>query len=208
MLTVRSCRRAIIALLCSLAVTACSDSGVITSSPSYQPAQTSDGSAPVAADATIDPRAQPAVKAFLAFSAAANAAAMRPTAPGESYPPEANYTQYSFDPARLETSEYVWSLKRAGVALRGTPPSHSITVTAVELQGGSYPSVTLTDCAALSPTWRPASVSTGKPVPTRPPDGAAAKPPYLVTYTVIFYKEHWGVQKQVIDTTSTCTPQS
>ncbi len=130
---------------------------------------------------------------------------MHPFGPNEAYAPEANYAQYSFDPARFQENSYVWNLYQQGLVLRGTPPTSHVTVTSVDLQAKPYPAVTLTDCATVNGSWLPYYRDSGKPVPTVQPSGASAPPPYGQTVKVIYYKNHWGVQNADVDVSKTCS---
>src|SRR4051812_28139528 len=50
--------------------------------------------------ATTDPQAVPAIEAYQAFWRAANEAERHPVKAGSTYPPEADFARYSFDPLR------------------------------------------------------------------------------------------------------------
>lgn len=74
-------------------------------------------------------------------------------------------------------------------------------VTAINLAAKPYPTVVLTDCPTLAPTWQEYMVKTGAVVPQQT---QSVPPPYLVTVQVIQYHNHWGVQR-VTPEAKTCT---
>lgn len=197
-----SSRMAVVAVLGALSLAACADSGVKTQTTDTEEVVAAATPEPVA---TIDPEAQPAVDAYNAFMQATNAAEMAPFGPDDAFDPAANYAQYSFDPARTDTSSYVYYLHDAGLALRGTPPATNVRVKRVKLAARPYPNVVLTDCATTTGSWLPYQAKSGKPVPTILPTGVTAPPPYRTTVTVIYYKKHWGVRLINVDRSTTCS---
>jgi hypothetical protein len=91
------------------------DGGTAASTPTT-------GTATVTSSPSIDPHAQPAVDAYEAFNVASNNASLDPLPLGTAYPPMADYTRYSFDPIRAQTSAYLAGLAEQKVRFRGTPP--------------------------------------------------------------------------------------
>jgi len=153
---------------------------------------------------TIDPKAQPAVSAFLSFVAARAEALRNPPKLGQGYLPAADITRFAFDPARGEANASVVSLGEQGLLFKGDPGRPRVSVAAIEPDAKPYPTVVLKDCPTPTPTWRIYDAKTGKDMTLPPPPGT--KPtPYLSTVEVIYYQGHWGVTKIDADTSRTCT---
>lgn len=141
--------------------------------------------------ASVDPRAQPALDAYMRFTSASYAAEQRPRKVGAPVDPATDFTKYSFDPARGQETSYVFYLTQNGWARRGTPPSPHPAVASLNLTAKPYPTVVLTDCVSPPPTWEQYDVKTGKTVP----DPYATVKPTTTSIQVIYYKNHWGVYK-------------
>jgi hypothetical protein len=151
---------------------------------------------------TIDPNAQPAVDAFLKFDTAASNAKRTPWGLGEKHPADADFTKYSFDPIRHDYLLYILSLSQQGVEFRGTSDAPRVKVISTDLGAKPYATVILSNCPTPAPTWKEYVVQTGEEVPSVT---KKAPPPYLATITVIYYENHWGVQKVTNDTSRTCS---
>lgn len=170
-----------------------------TGPPSTSPTKTS--TSPTASPSpTIDPQAQPAVSVYLKFWSTSNAAFAHPFSGTEPTPAE-DFTKYSFDPALGTGLAFVSSLASSGAAYRGTPPRARVKVTAINLAAKPYPTVVMTNCPTLAPTWQEYIVKTSAAVPQQK---QPVPPPYLITVQVIQYRGHWGVQK-VTPEAKTCT---
>ncbi len=189
-------------VVCACALAACSSSGVNTNTP----IASDPSSATATPAATVDPQAEEAVDAYTRFVRASTVAEMKPFGPNEAYAPEANFVQYSFDPARYQTTDYIADLDNQGIVFKGTPPTPNVRVKSVDMKAKPYPTVTLSDCETQGDTWRPTYHDNGKPVPTVLPSGSKAKPPFRAIAKVIFYKKHWGVQETSVDASETCSP--
>jgi hypothetical protein len=197
----RALRGSVVVLFVSVALVACSDSGV-----DVQPGVTTPGSQPTTAprpSASIDPQALPAVRAYEAFQKAANNAQRKPVSSGEDWPAGADFTKFSFDPIKTAYVSYVWGLEAQGVEFRGTPDTPHITVAKINLKASPWPTVLLKDCPTGG-DWQEYSIKTGKRVPSaEDPD---VPPPYWITAKMIFYKQHWGLHSTTVDKSRTCTP--
>jgi hypothetical protein len=153
---------------------------------------------------TIDPKAQPAVTAYMNFVAAVSEVLKNPRKSGQNYPPAADFTNYSFDPFRGQERAAVASLSEQGQFFKGDPGRPRVNVTAIESDAKPYPTVVLTDCPTPTLTWRTYDSKTGSDVTPQPPPGAQPMP-YLSTIEVIYYQGHWGVSMIDADTSRTCT---
>lgn len=153
---------------------------------------------------TIDPKAQPAVSAFLSFVAARAEALRNPRKLGQSFSPAADFTKFAFDPVRGQTNASVVSLSEQGQLFKGDPGRPRVHVDAIELDAKPYPTVVLKDCPTPTPTWRIYDATTGKAMTMTLPPGTQPTP-YLSTIEVIYYQGHWGVRKIDADTSRTCT---
>ncbi len=169
----------------------------ISSTPEAPPSSPRPPSSP------IDPRAQPAVDAYLALDAASWVATTKPVNLGQSLSPDADYTKYSFDPIRAQFAAYVANLAQQKQAFRGQPPQPRVSVKSMALDAAPYPTVRLFNCPTLAPTWQLYEVTTGKQVPLIPPKVPG---PHRVTAEVIFYQGHWGVRTVSTDLATTCSP--
>lgn len=168
------------------------DSPTSSASPTSSNPSTATASPTTSATPTIDPQAQPAVDAYMAFDAGTSAAQQHPFNPVTSTPPTgADFTKYSFDPTTPTTLQFVGALAAAGEAYRGTPPTARITITAINLAAKPYPVVTLVNCPTLAPTWHAYLVKTGEQVPDQQ---TKAPPPNPIAVEVIQYQGHWGVR--------------
>jgi len=189
-----------VALLSLVAIGAACTSSKPKASDSLTPSSTSTSSSPTETSTspfasptpTIDPKARPAVAAYMAFDAATNVAQRHPFNPGSSTPPAgADFTKYSFDPTKTSLLQFVGALAHAGEAYRGTPPATRITITAINLAAKPYPVVTLVNCPTLAPTWHAYDVKTGQQVPDQKTKAPLPNP---ITVEVIQYQGHWGVR--------------
>jgi hypothetical protein len=153
---------------------------------------------------TIEPKAQPAVDAYLAYMTASNNALRKPRALGQDFPPGADYTKYSFDPARSSLSAVIQQFSSQGLMMTGDPGQPRIQVQSLEIGAKPYPRVTLSDCPTPPVQWHPTDTKTGKDVSAPLPSGVAA-PPHKVTIQVIFYQGRWGVSRTTSDLRLTCS---
>jgi hypothetical protein len=153
---------------------------------------------------TIDPKAQPAVDAYLAYMSASNNALRQPRALGMDFAPGADYTKYSFDPERSEFSAFINQLSSQGLRMVGDPGRPRPTVRSIDLAAKPSPLVVLRDCPTSAVKWDAHEVKTGKNV-TVPPPAGMAPPPYRTTVQVIKYQGHWGVFKIATDSSRTCS---
>jgi hypothetical protein len=163
------------------------------------PTSTAPGPTPTS---TIDPRAQPAVSAYMIFNDTSNAAQRHPVEHDQPWPPGADFTKTSFDPLRAQFTSFIWSLYEQGIEYRGTPPTPHISVKSVRLKAKPWPTVMLTDCQTGG-DWDEYVIKTGKRVPLA--DNDKVSPPYLITIKMIYYEGHWGAQTITADKSRTCT---
>lgn len=153
---------------------------------------------------TIDPKAQPAVEAYMNFVAARAEALKKPRKLGQNYLPAADFTKFSFDPVRGQANASIVSLGEQGQLFKGDPGRPRVEVAAVEPDAKPYPKVVLKDCPTPTPTWRIYDAKTGKDM-TRPLPPGIQPTPYLSTVEVIYYQGRWGVSKIDADTSRTCS---
>jgi hypothetical protein len=188
-----------------LATAACGAGDVAVKSASKAPTSTSMTSSPTSSQIpTIDPKAQPAVNAYINFVTARDEALRNPPKLGQNYLPAADFTKFAFDPVRGQANSSIVSLGEQGLLYKGDPGRPRVRVDAVEPDAKPYPTVVLKDCPTATPTWRIYDAKTGKDMTLLPPSGT--KPtPYLSTVEVIYYQGHWGVSKIDADTSRTCT---
>jgi hypothetical protein len=153
---------------------------------------------------TIDPKAQPAVNAYMSFVAALAEASRNPRKlGGADYLPAEDFTKFAFDPARGQANAFIVSLSEQGQLFKGDPGRPRVSVDAIEPDAKPYPTVVLKDCPTPTPTWRIHDAKTGKEMTMTLPPGT--KPtPYLSTVEVIYYQGRWGVSKIDADTSRTC----
>jgi hypothetical protein len=118
----------------------------------------------------------------------------------DSYASGGDFTRYAFDPARRDLISAVLALTQGGIAFRGTPPAPRIKVTSVRTSGGG-PTVVLSNCPTPAPSWVAYLRKNGKVVNAKSP---GAPLPHLMTVTVIYVQNRWGVSKIVPDTKHTC----
>jgi hypothetical protein len=188
-----------------LATAACGGDGAAVkptaSKPASSPMTTSPTSSPTA---TIDPKAKPAVDAYLAYVTASNIALRKPRGLGEAFAPGADYSKYSFDPAEGSLSAIILQLSSQILKMTGDPGKPRARVQSLELEAKPYPRVVLTDCPTPPARWHPTDAKTGKDVSAPLPSGVAA-PPYQTKVVVIYYQGHWGVSQTTSDTSRTCS---
>jgi hypothetical protein len=188
-----------------LATAACGGEDVTVKATATTSPATSATSSPTSrATLTIDPKAQPAVDAYLKFVAARAEALKGPRRLGENYLPKADFTKYSFDPARGKANASIVSLGEQGLLFKGDPGRPRVMVAVIEPDAKPYPTVVLKDCPTPTPTWRIYDAKSGKDVTLPLPSGTRPTP-YLSTVEVIYYKGRWGVSKIVADSSRTCT---
>jgi hypothetical protein len=188
-----------------LATAACGGEDVTVKATATTSPATSATSSPTSSPIrTIDPKAQPAVDAYLNFVAARAEALRSPRKLGENYAAKADFTKFAFDPARGQANASIVSLGEQGLLFKGDPGRPRVKVAAIESDAKPYPTVVLKDCPTPTPTWRIYEAKTGKDVTLPLPTGT--KPtPYLSTVEVIYYQGRWGVSKIVADSSRTCT---
>jgi hypothetical protein len=188
-----------------LATAACGGADVAVKSPATKsPATSVTSSSTSSLTPTLDPKAQPAVDAYLHFVAARAVALRSPRKLGENYLPAADFTRFSFDPARGQANASIVSLGEQGLLFKGDPGRPRVKVAAIESDAKPYPTVVLKDCPTPTPTWRIYDAKTGKDV-TQPLPTGTQPTPYLSTVEVIYYQGRWGVSKIVADSSRTCT---
>jgi hypothetical protein len=153
---------------------------------------------------TIDPKAQPAVKAYLAYMTASNNALRKPRALGQEFAPGADYSKYAFDPARGSLNSIIQLLSSQGLMMTGDPGKPRIQLQSLEIGAKPYPQVTLSDCPTPPVQWHPTDTKSGKDASAPPPSGVAA-PPHKMTIQVIYHQSHWGVYKTTTDLSRTCS---
>ena len=188
-----------------LATAACGEGNVAVKSASKASTSTLMTSSPTSSQIpTIDPKAEPAVNAYMNYVTALNEASRNPRKLGQGYSPSADFTKFSFDPVRGQADTAIVSLGEQGLLYKGDPGRPRVKVDAVESDAKPYPTVVLKDCPTPTPTWRVYDAKTGKQMLMTLPPGT--KPtPYLSTVQVIYYQGHWGVSKIDADTSRTCT---
>jgi hypothetical protein len=190
-----------------LATAACgAGDGSLKPAVTKAPTSTAMTSSPTSSQTpTIDPKARPAVTAYMNFVAARGEAMRNPRKlGGADYLPAADFTKFAFDPARGQANAFIVSLSEQGQLFKGDPGRPRVSVDAIELDAKPYPTVVLKDCPTPTPMWRIYDARTGKDMTLPPPPGT--KPtPYLSTVQVIYYQGHWGVSKIDADTSRTCT---
>jgi hypothetical protein len=189
-----------------LATAACGGAdGAVKPTVTKAPTGSSMTSSPTSSPASpIDPKAQPAVDAYLAYMTASNNALRKPRALGQDFAPGADYTKYSFDPARGSLSAVIQQFSSQGLMMTGDPGQPRIQVQSIEIGAKPYPRVTLSDCPTPPVQWHPTDTKTGKDVSAPLPSGVAA-PPHKVTIQVIFYQGRWGVSRTTSDLRLTCS---
>jgi hypothetical protein len=99
------------------------------------PMTTSPTSSPTA---TIDPKAQPAVDAYMKFVAARAEALKSPRKLGQNYVPAADFTKFSFDPVRGQADASIVSLGEQGQLFKGDPGRPRVNVVAIESDAMPY----------------------------------------------------------------------
>jgi hypothetical protein len=187
-----------------LAVTGCgAGDGAVkpasTSTLSPMTASPTSGETP-----TVDPQAQPAVDAYLNYVIALDRALNNPPKFGQNYLPAADFTRFSFDPARGQAKASIASLGVQGLLFKGDPGHPRIKVVTILTDAKPYPMVVLKDCPTPTPKLRIYDAKTGKDMTQSPPPGTQPTP-YLSTIEVIYYQGRWGVSNIVADTSRTCT---
>jgi hypothetical protein len=215
--------RVIVLLMAALSVTtiaSCTSSGSANPGPSGShsasttpgdsrssgttTAPTSPSTSPSTSSSTpADPRVAAALKAYINFDKTSDYAFVHPPKKvGDPLPPAGNFRPYTFDPARAQILSYVFSLTEGGIVYKGTPPTPRVSIVSAEPAAKPYPTVTMTDCPTAPRSWNAYYRATGKPTTDKP---GRVKPPYLVTVKVIYYENHWGVQKVTPNASRTCT---
>jgi hypothetical protein len=188
-----------------LATAACGARDVAVKSASKAPTSTSMTSSPTSSQTlTIDPKAQPAVTAYMNYVTARAEALRNPRKLGQNFTPAADFTRFAFDPVRGQTNASIVSLSEQGQVFKGDPGRPRVRVDAIEPDAKPYPTVVLKDCPTPTPTWRIYDAKTGKEMTMTLPPGTPPTP-YLSTVEVIYYQGHWGVSKIDADTSRTCT---
>jgi hypothetical protein len=189
-------------LLTVLATAACEGKDVAAKATSTTSLATSATSSPRSSPTpAIDPKAQPAVDAYLAYMNRLNMAQRNPNPPGQDIAFGADYTKYSFDPERSETSVFIHQLSSQGLMRAGDPGRPRPKVRSMDLVAKPFPIVVLTDCPTHAGKW---VAHDGKNAAVPPPAGAVPAP-YRTTVQVINYKNHWGVAKITTDSGRTCS---
>jgi hypothetical protein len=188
-----------------LATAACGGTDVaVKPTATRSPATPATSSSTSSLTPTIDPKAQPAVDAYLAYMTASNNALREPRALGQDFPPSADYTKYSFDPERSAFSAFIHQLSSQGLKMAGDPGRPRPKLRSIDFLAKPFPIVVLTDCPTPAVKWDAHDVKTGKNAAVPPPAGTVP-PPYRTTVQVINYKNHWGVAKITTDSGRTCS---
>jgi hypothetical protein len=196
-----------VALAGGLSISGCSGG---SANPTHSPASSvsaprasssSTSRSPSATSPSYDPRAKPAVDAYMRFTTAAEKTEMHPPNLGQPLRADVDFTKYSFDPIKSAFFGYVTTLNREGQAWRGTPPTPRISVLSVDLTAKPYPTVTLWDCPTPARSWQQYDVKTGRVASTR---AGLPSPPYRITAEIIFYKGRWGASKITPESSRTC----
>jgi hypothetical protein len=188
-----------------LATTACGGQDVAVKPAARRSPTTPATSSPASRlTPTIDPKAQPAVAAYLNFVAARDAALQRPRKLGESYAPGADPSKFSFPPFQGQLDGSITSLAGRHQSYRGDSGHPRVAVTSMKLTASPEPLVVLSDCPTPSPNFVLTDDITGKPVPLNLPPGTAP-PPYRVTVHLVERQGHWGVLSTIADRSRTCT---
>jgi hypothetical protein len=201
---------AVAAVLCA-SLASCTSAGsvptpsrtVTPSRPSATTPSTREASFPPTSSslATTDPRSVPAIVVYRKFMAAVVTAEMHPSPLGAKWPPRADFGRWSFDPLQEKVAVYLAGLSAQGAAFRGTAPRLRLRVLKVDLSENPRPTVILSNCPTVAPTWHEYLTATGKNVPFTKP---AVKPPYLVRIKMIKVDGRWGASVATPDTSATC----
>jgi hypothetical protein len=193
------------AMVAALATAGCGGANVAVKPFATLTSTTSASSSPTSnSTPTIDPKAEPAIDAYLAYISASNNAMRKPRALGQDFAPGADYTKFSFDPEQSDFSNYIRQLSSEGLKMAGDPGRPRPTVRLADLAAKPYPLVVLTDCPTVALKWDAYEVKTGRNVTVPRPTGTAP-PPYRTTVQVINYQSHWGVSKITTDSSRTCS---
>jgi hypothetical protein len=142
--------------------------------------------------------AQPAVQAYVDFSAAW-AAAIRDPAHADI----ASIDKYLTGKAQTLFDQSLQTAITATVAYRGTPPELRITVTTNDVADSVLPQVTLRNCPTVDDSWVEYDTETGAVVPQPPHDPPA---PWARTIKMAYVRSQWTVTDLTTDSTQTCTP--
>jgi hypothetical protein len=160
-----------------LATAACGGEGVTVKATATTSQATPATSSPTSNPTlTIDPKARPAVDAYLNFVAARAEALRSPRKLGENYAAKADFTKFSFDPDRGQANASIVSLGEQGLLFKGDPGRPRVKVAAIEPDAKPYPTVVLKDCPTPTPTWRIYDAKTGKDVTLPLPTGTQPTP--------------------------------
>ena len=202
-------------LLAAVLLAGCgSTSGVRTQTPSLDPGQSTSASAtaststssvtrtatssasPGVPTPSVTAQAQRAVDAYIAFYNASGAADRDPA-----HADIAALDRYLTGKAKTLFDSNYASMKKSGLAYRGTAPAPRVKVREVF----SGESVFLESCPLLSTTdpYVEYTVSNGQPVAAgvkrNPP------PPYLLILPMVKVGDHWKLSDVVQNTSKTCT---
>jgi hypothetical protein len=206
---------ALLVLLAAVLLAGCgSNSGVHIQTPSLDPGPSTSASATPSASPTsvartatssgslgvptpsVTAQAQSAVNAYIAFYNASGAADRDPA-----HADLAALDRYLTGKAKTLFDSNYASMKKSGLAYRGTAPDPRVKVRQVF----SGTSVFLESCPLPSTThpYVEYTVSTGKPVAAgtkrNPP------PPYLLILPMVKVGEHWKLSDVLQNTSKTCT---
>jgi hypothetical protein len=188
-----------------LATTACGGQDVaVKPAASTSPTTPATSSPTNSRTPTIDPKAQPAVDAYLAYVTASNNALRKPRGLGEAFSPSADYGKYSFDPAKSSLSAVILQFSTQGLKMTGDPGNPRTQVKSLVLGAKPFPLVVLADCPTPPVQWHPTDVKTGKDASAPLPSGVAA-PPHQTMVRVIYYQGHWGVSQTTSNLRMTCS---
>jgi hypothetical protein len=150
---------------------------------------------------TDEPQAKGAVQAYEAFNLAVIEAQRKPIPPQGVYPKPANFALYSFDPIASEFQTVVRKLSLDKQEFRGPPPTSNIRLSSIDPDAAPWPTVTLSDCQTGREDWKVFDTRTNKPVADQRP---RIESPYGMVVTVIFNREHWGVNAIRMDPSRKC----
>lgn len=202
-------------LLAAVLLAGCgSTSGVRIQTPSLDPGPSTSASATPSTSTTsvartttppgslgvptpsVTPQAQRAVDAYIAFYNASGAADRDPA-----HADIAALDRYLTGKAKILFDSNYASMKKSGLAYRGTAPNPRVKVRQIF----SAKSIFLESCPLLSTTdpYVEYTVSNGKPV------AAAVKrnppPPYLLILPMVKVGDHWKLSDVVQNASKTCT---
>jgi hypothetical protein len=153
---------------------------------------------------TADSRTLAAVHTYEAFNRTVAVARRSPVPARTKLPYEADFTRYSFDPARAEYEAVIADLSNKKWRYRGKQPKSDIRVTSINPEAAEGPTVTLSDCLrTVKPGWVVYNAVNNTPVKDKTVTTPAVQ---ALAITVVFTRLRWGVQTITPDTKRKCAP--